>query len=202
VPGSLVANPALPPKTIKEFIAHAKANPGKLNFGTPGSGSANRLEMEFFMRAAGINMVHVPYKGGAGPAVTGLLGNEVQVMFVTLSSSINFVKQGRLKIFGVVAPRRLAVLPDTPTLAESGFPSMTTGSWQGVFFPVGTPQAIVNKMFDVAQKTMETPEVKKRLNDGGVEVVLSKSPADFAAFVKQQNERWGKVVKDANITAE
>ncbi len=202
VPSALVVNPGLPVKSIKELIAYAKANPGKLNFGSPGSGSANRLEMEFFRRKSGLEMVHVPYKGGAGPAITGLLGNEVQLMFVTLSSAINFVKQGRLRLLGVGAPKRMSVLPDTPTMAESGFPQMVTGSWQGVFFPAGTPRAIVSKMFDVTIKTMDTPDVQKRLADGGVGVVVSKSPEEFAKFVKQQNDHWGKIVADAHVVAE
>lgn len=202
VPGSLVTHPSLPINSVKELVDYAKANPNKLNFGSPGSGSANRLEMEFFKRVAGINMVHIPYKGGAGPAATALLGNEVQLMFVTLSSSINFVKQGRLKILGVVAPKRIPVLPDVPTMTESGFPSMTTGSWQGIFVPTGTSRPIVNRLFTVALKVMDHPDVKKRLGDGGVEVVISKSPEAFAAFVKVENERWAGIIKDAGVVAE
>jgi tripartite-type tricarboxylate transporter receptor subunit TctC len=202
VPGSLVLHPALPAKSIKELVAYAKANPNKLNFGSPGSGSANRLEMEFFMRATGIDMTHIPYKGGAGPAMTALLGNEVQLMFVTLSSAINFIKQGRVRALGVVAPHRIAAVPDIPTMSEQGFPSMTTGSWQGVFAPKGTPAPIVKRLFDVSLKAMDNAEVKKRLNDGGVEVIVSKSPEAFAAFVKSENERWLKVIRDANVVAE
>jgi tripartite-type tricarboxylate transporter receptor subunit TctC len=202
VPGSLVAHPSLPANSVKELIDYAKANPGKLNFGSPGGGSANRLEMEFFMRATGIKMVHIPYKGGAGPAATALLGNEVQLMFVTLSSSINFVKQGRLKALGIVAPKRLSVLPEVPTMAESGFPSMTTGSWQGVFVPKGTPRAIVDRLFTVTTKVMDQAEVRKRLADGGVETVVSQSPEAFAAFVKAENQRWAGIIKDAGVTAE
>jgi tripartite-type tricarboxylate transporter receptor subunit TctC len=202
VPGSLVAHPSLPANSVKELIEYAKANPGKLNFGSPGGGSANRLEMEFFMRATGIKMVHIPYKGGAGPAATALLGNEVQLMFVTLSSSINFVKQGRLKALGIVAPKRLAVLPEVPTMAESGFPSMTTGSWQGVFVPKGTPRAIVDRLFSVTTKVMDQADVRKRLADGGVETIVSQSPEAFAAFVKAENQRWAGIIKDAGVTAE
>ena len=202
VPGSLVLHPALPVKGVKDLIAYAKANPNKLNFGSPGAGSANRLEMEFFMRATGIEMTHVPYKGGAGPAMTALLGNEVQLMFVTLSSSINFIKQGRVRALGIVAPHRIAAVQDIPTMAEQGFPSMTTGSWQGILAPKGTPAPIIKRLFDATLKTMDSADVKKRLNDGGVEAVVSKSPEAFAAFVKSENERWLKVIRDANVVAE
>lgn len=202
VPGSLVVHPSLPVKSVKELIAYAKANPGKLNFGSPGSGSANRLEMEFFTRAAGIKMVHVPYKGGAGPAMIGLLGNEVQLMFVTLSSAITFVKGGKIKALGVVAPKRIAAVPDVPTMAEQGLSSMTTGSWQGIFVPKGTPQPVVDKLYAAAIKTMADPDVIKRLDAGGVDVVTSKTPKDFFAFVKAENDRFAKVIKDAGVTAE
>jgi len=202
VPGSLVTHPSLPVKTVKELIAYAKANPGKLNYGSPGSGSANRLEMEFFTRAAGINMVHIPYKGGAGPAMIGLLGNEVQLMFVTLSSAITFVKGGKIKALGVVAPKRIAAVPDVPTMAEQGLSSMTTGSWQGIFAPKGTPQPVIGKLYAAAIKTMADPDVIKRLDAGGVDVVTSKAPKDFVAFVKVENDRFAKVIKDAGVTAE
>jgi tripartite-type tricarboxylate transporter receptor subunit TctC len=202
VPGSLVAHPSLPVKSVRELVDYAKARPGKLNFGSPGSGSANRLEMEFFMRAAGIAMVHIPYKGGAGPAITALLGNETSLMFTTLSSSITFIKAGKLTGLGVVAPKRVPALPDVPTLVESGFPSMTTGSWQGVFVPTGTPRPIVNRLYAAATKVMGHPEVIKRLADGGVEVVISKSAEEFAAFVRSENQRWGKVVTEAGVVAD
>ncbi len=202
VPGSLVTHPSLPVKSVKELIAYAKANPGKLNFGSPGSGSANRLEMEFFTRAAGINMVHIPYKGGAGPAMIGLLGNEVQLMFVTLSSAITFVKGGKITALGVVAPKRVAALSNVPTMAEQGLSTMTTGSWQGIFVPKGTPQPVVGKLYAAAIKTMADAEVIKRMDTGGVDVVTSKAPKDFVAFVKAETDRFAKVIKDAGVTAE
>jgi tripartite-type tricarboxylate transporter receptor subunit TctC len=202
VPGSLVVHPSLPVKSVRELINYAKANPGKLNFGSPGSGSANRLEMELFMRSTQIKMVHIPYKGGAGPAMIGLLGNEVQLMFVTLSSSITFVKAGKIKALAVVAPKRVAAVADVPTMTEQGIPNMSTGSWQGIFVPKGTPQPVVSKLYDAAIKTMADPEVLKRLAAGGVDAVTSKSSKDFVAFVKSETDRFGKVIKDAGVTAE
>ena len=202
VPGSLVVHPSLPVNNVKELVEYAKANQGKLNFGSPGTGSANQLEMESFMRATGIRMTHIPYKGGAGPAAIALLGNEVQLMFVTLSSSITFVKQGRLRALGIVAPKRVAAIPDVPTMAESGFPSMTVGSWQGLFAPKGVPADVVKKLYAVMMKVMDDANVRKRLAEGGVDVVVSKSPEAFSQFVKAENLRWGKVIKEAGVVAE
>ena len=202
VPGSLVVHPSLPVKTTKELIAYAKANPGKLNYGSPGSGSANRLETEIFQLQTGTKMVHVPYKGGAGPAMTGLLGGEVHLAFVTFSSSVNFAKAGKLRMLGVVSPDRVPAMPDVPTMKEQGFPSMTVGSWQGVFVPKGTPQNVQKKLFDVSQDTMKNPEVAKRLGEAGINVVLSESPAAFRKFWEAENQRFGKVIKEANIPTE
>ncbi len=202
VPGSLVVHPSVPVKSVKELIEYAKANPGKLNFGSPGSGSANRLEMELFMRTAQIKMVHIPYKGGAGPAMIGLLGNEVQLMFVTLSSSITFIKSGKINALAVVASKRVPAVSDVPTMTEQGVRNMSTGSWQGIFAPKGTPQPVVSKLYAATIKTMADPDVLKRLAAGGVDAVTSKSPKDFAAFVKAETERFGKVIKDAGVTAE
>lgn len=198
VPGCLVVHPSLPVKTVKDFVAHALANPGKLNYGSPGAGSANRLEMEIFRLVTKTNMVHVPYKGGAGPATIGLLGNEVQTMFVTFTSALTFVKQGRLRMLGVVSPERNPALPEVPTMREQGF-DMTVGSWQGLFVPKGTPKPVVAQLFDVGQKTMKQPDVVKRLSDNGVTIVLSKSPEDFGAFQKREHDRFARVVKEANI---
>jgi tripartite-type tricarboxylate transporter receptor subunit TctC len=202
VPSVLVANLTFKPNTVKEFIAYAKANPGKLNFGSPGPGSANRLEMEAFARNVGLSMVHIGYKGGAGPAVIGLMGNETQIMFVTLSSAVNFVKQSRLKALSVTAQKRLAVLPDVPTMPELGYAAMKSGSWQGLFAPKGTPAPVIQRLFATSIKVMDMADVKKRLGDGGVDIIVSKSPADFLEFVKSETNRFGTVIKDANIVAD
>ena len=198
VPGCLVVHPSVPAKNVKEFIAHLKANPGKLNYGSPGPGSANRLEMEIFKTATGTQMTHIPYKGGAGPAMIGLLGNEVQTMFVTFSSAVNFAKQGRVRMLSVISPERIAALPDVMTMREQGF-DMVVGSWQGIFVPKGTPRPIIERLFNVGQETMKNAEVVKKLADSGVSVVLSTSPEDFTAFQKKEHERFAKAVKDAHI---
>jgi tripartite-type tricarboxylate transporter receptor subunit TctC len=201
VPGCLVVHPSIPAKNTKEMIAHLKANPGKLNYGAPAPSSANNLEMVMFLNATGTNAVQIAYKGGAGPAMIGLLGNEVQMMFVTFSSAVNFAKQGRVRMLGVISPARNPAYPEIPTMREQGL-DMVVGSWQGLFVPKGTPQPVVNKLYQVGQQMMKDPQVVKRMADGGVTIVSSKSPADFVAFVKAETERFGKVIKDNNIQTE
>ena len=202
VPGVLVVNPELQAKTVKEIVAIAKAYPGKLNYASPGAGSQNRLEMEVFRKVAGnLDMVHVPYKGGAGPAVTGLVGGETHLMFVTASSAMNHVKSGRIRLIAVTSAKRLEAFPDAPTMTESGYPELTSGSWQGIFVPTGTPKEVVDKLYGAIMETMKTAEVRQRLSNGGVEVVTS-APGEFAQFVAKETERWGKAVKEAGATAE
>jgi tripartite-type tricarboxylate transporter receptor subunit TctC len=200
VPSILVAHPSVPAKTVAELVALAKAKPGELNFASPGSSTLNRLEMENFMKLTGTKLVHIPYKGGAGPAVTGLLGGETQVMFVTLSSAISFVQAGRLKALGISTTKRIDALPQVPTMAEAGYPDMVSSSWQGVFVPTGTPRGIVEKLHSALLATMGSPEVKERFTAGGVNVVTSKSPEEFAAYVNAEMSRWGKVAKESGAT--
>jgi len=202
VPSALVAHPSFPPNNAREMIEYVKPAPGKFFFASPGPGSANRLEMERFMKQTGIQMVHVPYKGGAGPAITALLAGETSVMFVTLSSAASQVRAGKLKLLAVSAPQRLSAFPNTPTLAEAGLSEMTTGSWQGVFAPTGTPAEVVVKLYAMLIQVMDTPDVRKRLNESGVDVVTSKSPAEFARFVREETERWAQVVKDSGATVD
>ena len=202
VPGVLVVNPELQARTVKDVVAIAKAYPGKLNYASPGAGSQNRLETEVFRKVAGgLDMVHVPYKGGAGPAVAGLVGGETHLMFVTASSAMNHVKSGRIRLIAVTSAKRLEAFPDAPTMAESGFPELTSGSWQGIFVPTGTPKEVVDKLYGAIMETMKTAEVRQRLSNGGVEVVTS-APGEFAQFVVKETERWGKAVKEAGATAE
>ncbi|MGQ0751634.1 MAG: Bug family tripartite tricarboxylate transporter substrate binding protein [Betaproteobacteria bacterium] len=201
VPGSAVVHPSIPAKSVKDLIAHMKANPGKLNYGAPAPSSANTLETIQFLRATGTDAVQVNYKGGAGPAMIGLLANEVQIMFVTFSSAVNFAKQGRVRMLGVISPQRNPAYPEIPTMREQGL-DMVVGSWQGLFLPKGTPQPVVNKMFKVGTEMMKDERVVKRLGDAGITIVTSKSPADFVAFLKSETERFGKVIRDAKIPTE
>jgi tripartite-type tricarboxylate transporter receptor subunit TctC len=200
VPSILVAHPSVAASTVPELVTLAKAKPGELNFGSPGSSTLNRLEMENFMKLAGVKLVHIPYKGGAGPAVVGLLGGETQVMFVTLSSAISFVQAGKLKALGLSTTKRMDALPQVPTMIESGYPDMVSSSWQGVFVPAGTPRAVVDKLHQAVLATMGAPEVAQRFTAGGVNVVTSKTPEDFAAYVAAEMARWGKVAKESGAT--
>ena len=198
VPSAFVVIPSLPVKNIKELIAYLKAHPGKVNYGAASPSSASTLEMLAFLRSTGTQAVMVPYKGGAGPAVIGLLANEVQMTMLTFSSLVSFVKQGRLRMVAVVQPGRNPALPDVPTMREQGI-NQTVGSWQGLFVPKGTPKSVVDRLYKVGVETMKDPQVVKRLGDLGVSIVTSQSPAEFAAFVKSETARFGKVIKEENI---
>ncbi len=201
VAGSLVVHPSLPVKNVKELIAHMKANPGKLNYGSPAPSSANNLEMLMFQMQTGTSAQQVNYKGGAGPAMIGLLGNEVQTMFVTFSSAVTYVKSGRVRMLATVSPERIPALPDVPTMREQGL-NMVVGSWQGIYVPKGTSGAVVKKLFEVAHETMKHPEVMKRMADSGVSIVTSKSSEEFAKFWKAEHDRFAKVIQDAKIPTE
>lgn len=200
VPSILVANPTVPIDSVADLVALAKARPGELNFASPGSSTLNRLEMEQFMSLANIKLVHIPYKGGAGPAVIGLLGGETQVMFVTLSSAMSFVHAGRLKPLGITTTGRIDALPQVPTLAEAGYPQMVSSSWQGIFVPAGTPRPIVDKLHAALLEILESPEIRQRFAVGGVSVISSKTPEDFTHFVDSEIARWGKLAKQSGAT--
>ena len=200
VPSILIVGPGVPASTVAELAALAKSKPGELNFASPGPSTLNRLEMERFMKIANLDIVHVPYKGGAGPAVAGMLGGETQVMFVTLSSALGFVAAGRLKPLGISTARRIEALPQVPTMAEAGYPEMVSSSWQGVFVPVGTPPAIVRKLHAALLATMDSPEIRQRLAAAGVDVVTSPTPEAFASFVRAESAHWAKTVKESGAT--
>lgn len=200
VPSILIANPTMPANTVAELIAWAKANAGDLNFASTGSGALSRLEMEQLRKVANLDVVHIPYKGGAGPAVTGLLGGETHVMFVTLPSVITFIQAGKLKPLGISTAKRIDALPQVPTMAEAGFPEMVSGSWQGVFAPAGTPRPIVDKLHAAILATLGSPEIIQRLVNVGVWVATNKTPEEFASFVSAEMTRWGKVARESGAT--
>ena len=199
VPTALVIHPSLTVKSVKEFIDYAKANPKKLDFGTAGPGSNGRFEMEIFMRATGIDLVHVPYKGGAGAASIGLLSGEVKCAFTTLAAVMPHVNAGKLKVLAVAAPHRMENQPDVPCFPELGFNNMRSGSWQGAYVPVGTPASVVKKLHAASTKIVLDPGLIKRLQDNGAEVVTSKSPEEFAVFMKEENDNWAKVIKEVGV---
>jgi tripartite-type tricarboxylate transporter receptor subunit TctC len=202
VPGAFAVHPSVPAKNVAEFVQYARSRPGELNYGSSGAGSAQRLAFEFLMSKAGIKLVHIPYKGGAGPATTAVLTGEVAATMVTVASFIPHHKSGKARVLAVRAPQRVAALPDVQTMIEAGFPELTLGSWQGLYVPSGTPRPIVNQLYSAVMKTMHDPETMKRLQAGGAEIVTSKSPEEFAGFMKTQNAFWAKIVNSVGAIAE
>jgi tripartite-type tricarboxylate transporter receptor subunit TctC len=202
VPSIIIAHPSLPVSSLRELIAYAKANPGKLNYGSPGSGSVDRLVIEILRKVGGLEMVHVPYKGGAGPAVAGLMGGETNLMSATAASSLPGIRAGRLKALAVTGEKRLDQLPDVPTVKEEGYPDLTASSWQGLFVPAGTPKEAIDKLYDAAVKTMVVPEVVSRLATGGAFAVTSPNPGAFGEYVAAETRRWARIAKESNATAD
>jgi tripartite-type tricarboxylate transporter receptor subunit TctC len=195
-PGLLIANPKFPPNNAKEFVEYVKARQSQINFASPGSGSLNRLEMELFRKNAGLDMTHIPYKGGAGPAVADIIGGHVSVMFVTISSAINHVKEGRLKALGVTTRERVASIPNVPTLLEQGFPDNVSASWQGILVPAGTPRPIVEKLHAATLKAMANATLQKRYAEAGVIAATSKTPEEFKKYIDVESAKWSRVIKE------
>ena len=202
VPGAFAVHPSVPAKNVAEFVQFAKSKPGQLNYGSSGAGSAQRLAFEFLMNKTGIKLAHIPYKGGAGAATTAVLAGEVSATMVTVASFIPHHKSGKARVIAVMAPQRVSALPEVQTMIEAGLPELTLGSWQGMFVPKGTPRPIVTRLYDALMKTMADPEVVKRLQAGGAEIVTNKSPEEFAGFMKTQNAFWAKIVKEVGAVAE
>jgi len=201
-PDILITNPRFAPNSVKELVAYVKAHPGEINFASPGSGSLNRLEMEVLCRDEDLQMQHVPYKGGAGPAVMDVLAGHVELMFTTLPSAIEQIRSGNVKALAVTTKQRVSALPDVPTMAESGYANSVSSSWQGLAVPKGAPPAIVDELYQATARTVSDPEVRRRFAGEGVLPLVSKSPAEFAAFVASETARWAQVVKDTGATAE
>ncbi|ARP99976.1 Bug family tripartite tricarboxylate transporter substrate binding protein [Pseudorhodoplanes sinuspersici] len=197
-PSLLVANPNFPPNNVKELIDYVRARPGKVNYASPGSGSMDRLEMELFRQLAKLDMNHVPYKGGAAPAVNDVIAGHVELMFATISSTLPHVKAGKLKAFTVSTPQRVEALADVPTIIESGFPQALASSWQGLLVPAGTPQPVVDKIYDAVVQVMRDAEVKKRFADVGVIATYSKSPEDFRTYIVNDAKKWEPVIAAVN----
>ena len=192
-PQYLAVNPALGVNNVREFVAKAKANPGKLAYASVAVGSASHLTMEMFKDAAGIDLVHIPYKG-AGPAVADLVGGQVNAAFMVPGNVQQFAKDGRLKLIASSGEKRFASTPDVPTLAESGYPTMIATSWIGFLAPKGTPKPIVDRYSHELTRILKLPDVKKQLNDMEFEVVAS-TPAQFSDWIKSEIQKWGKVIK-------
>jgi tripartite-type tricarboxylate transporter receptor subunit TctC len=200
VPNLLVANPSQPYKTVKEMIAYAKANPGKITFASSGNGTSIHLSGELFQHMAGVEMQHIPYRGSA-PAVTDLIGGQTAVMFDNMPSSIAYVKSGKLRALAVTTPKRSPALPDVPTIAEAGVPGYSATSWFGLLAPANTPAPVVAKLNASILKALADPEVNKKLAEQGAEPHGEK-PEQFAEFIRSETAKWGKTVKQSGATAE
>ena len=198
-PFAIEVNPSVPVKTVPEFIAHANANPGKINMASGGVGSGNHIFGELFKMMTGVNLVHVPYRG-AGPALVDLLGGQVQVMFASMSSSIQYVRAGKLRALAMTTATRLPALPDIPTVAEF-VPGYQASFWTGIGAPKNTSAEIVDKLNKEINEALADAKIKTRLAELGA-TALPGSPGDFNKLIADETEKWGKVVRAAGIKAE
>ncbi len=193
----LVVNVSSPYASLKELVAAAKAKPGQLNMGSPGSGTIGHVGGELFQRRAGVKFAHIPYKG-AGPAVTDLMGGSLDLYFGNSQSVDALVKGGRLRALAVTSPKRLKNLPGVPTIAESGYPGFEAATWSGLVAPKGTPRAIVERLNAETNKALKNSEMIAKLDSDGSEP-LGGSPQRFADFMKSEHAKWGAVIKEAGI---
>jgi tripartite-type tricarboxylate transporter receptor subunit TctC len=199
-PNLLVATPSLPVKSVQDLVKLARSEPGKLNYASAGNGSSNHLSMELFRRIAGVDLVHVPYKGSV-PAVADLVGGQVDVMFDNVPNVLQQVNAGRLRALAVSSRQRSPLLPDVPTVAESGVPGFDVSVWFGVVAPAGTPAVIIDRLNGEMRRILAAPEVVRLFHDQGVEA-RGGSPSEFGAFLRAQTATWGKVVRDSGATAQ
>lgn len=191
----VVVNPSLPVTSISELIAYAKKNPGKLNRASGGSGTSMHLSGELFRAQAGVDMPHVPYKGSS-PALTDLMGGQVDLMFDSMMTALPHVKAGKLRALAVTGAKRSPVVPDIPTVAESGLPGYSAVGWIGVVAPAGTPQPIIAKLNDAIVKALAAPDVREKLISQAAEPIGS-SPQEFAAFMQAETQKWAQAVRDS-----
>ena len=192
-PSLLVVHPSLPVRTVKDLVALARAKPGAINYASAGTGSPGHISTEYFQRVAGIELVHVPYKG-ASPALVNVLAGEASLYFTSPVAAQPLVNAGRLRQVAVTSAKRFAPLPEVPTIAESGYPEMDIVSWWGLLTPVNVPQEVIARLHAETVKAMNAPEMKARLASQGVAVMTS-TPEEFAAFIRAEIAKWGRMVK-------
>jgi tripartite-type tricarboxylate transporter receptor subunit TctC len=198
VPNVIAVSEKSPNKTLADFVADAKKNPGKINYGSAGNGSAGHLAMEYFSAEAGIDLVHVPYKG-SGPMLTDLIAGQIQATFNGLPSLIGQIKGNTLRPLAVGSAERSKTLPNVPTISESGYKGFETSQWYGIIVPAGTPQPIIDRLQKDIAKGLKSKEDSKRMLEDGA-VLVGDTPAQFGAFIKSEQARWAKVVEKAKIT--
>ncbi|MBC7779779.1 MAG: tripartite tricarboxylate transporter substrate binding protein [Proteobacteria bacterium] len=200
VPSVLVVHPSLPAKSVRELVSVARSRPGVINYASTGSGTLPHLAAEFLKLGAGIDIVHVPYKGSA-PAITDLLGGQVEMFFANMLSAMPHVTSGRLRALAVTSPKRSGALPGTPTMIEAGFPDFEAGTWFGLLAPSGVSSEIVQRLHQDMMKVLVGTELQQRLASEGA-LVVGNSPAEFAAYIRSETQKWARVVKAAKIQSE
>jgi len=199
-PNALTVHPQLPAKTVKDLVAMAKAKPGSLNYATAGIGSFQHLSSEMFKVMAGVNIVHVPFKGG-GPAMADVIAGNTQICIGSLLQVIPFIRSGRLRALATGGAKRAPALADVPTVAEAGVPGYEANNWWGILAPAGTPPAIVKRLHTETSAVLATADIQKKFEAEGAEVV-NMAPAEFSRFIRAETVKWAKVVKAANIQAQ
>ncbi|MDP3079144.1 tripartite tricarboxylate transporter substrate binding protein [Bradyrhizobium sp.] len=199
-PNSLVVNPSFPAKTVAELIAYAKANPGKVNFGSAGAGTASHITGEYFARAAGITLVHIPYKG-TGPVLTDLLGGHIPMAFAPIPASHSNVAAGKLRALAVTSATRSSLLPDVPTIAEASLPGFDASLYYGLAAPAGTPRPVIDRLNKALRDALASDEVKRQLGLDGTEITPG-TPEDYAAFIDKDEKKWAGLVKASGVEQE
>jgi tripartite-type tricarboxylate transporter receptor subunit TctC len=202
IPHILAVTAGFPGSSLAELVAEARRNPGKINYASAGLGSYPHLDMEKLQKAAGIELTHVPYKGGAGQMIPSLISGETTVAFINMSSTLGHIRGGRLKPLATAAPRRLAELPEVPTLTELGYPGIGTNAWQGMFAPAATPRPIIDKLYSSVAAVLSRPEMRESLAKQMMSVELSNSPQDFTELVRKETQSWGEFLREAKIKVE
>lgn len=197
VPNVLTVNPAVPAKSVAEFVALLKANPGKYSYASSGAGGIGHLDGELFKSLTQTDMVHVPYRG-SGPALNDVIAGQVNAQFDNLPSSMPHIQAGKLRALAIAAPKRLPALPDVPTFAEGGLPEMDNMAWYGLVAPAGTPQAVIDRIHDATVKALKDPKIAQRLADGG-SLVDGNTPAEYAVQIKRELELRQRIAKERNI---
>ena len=197
IPVIFAANASFPAKNVAELVKLAKAKPGSIAYGSVGAGSSGHLAAEQFKLLAGIDLLHVPFKGGA-PAVTALLGDQVQLIVFAAGAAVPHLKSGKMKGLAVSGKARSGAMPDVPTMAEQGFPQLDSGAWMGIVAPAGTPRAVVDRLQSEIAKAAKDPAISAKLADQAVELASS-TPEEFAAFIRAEHDKWGKLIREAKL---
>jgi tripartite-type tricarboxylate transporter receptor subunit TctC len=202
LPHVWVVNPTVPVASLKELADYAKKSRTRMNYGSAGIGSYPHLDGARLLKHMGVEMTHIPYKGGAGQMIPAIMGNEIQFMFINMASSIQNIRAGRIKALATTWPTRRPELPDVPTVAEAGFPGYGTNAWNGLFAPARIPKDTLARIHADVVKVMTSPEMKAALDKQFMSVVVNKSPEEFSRFVREEVTKWGKVAVENNITVE